>query len=153
MNIPHHLGIIPDGNRRFAKREGISIAESYLAGSIIALAITQQARALGVKHISFFATSNENVLRRPTEEIQALRVGGLHFCGSILSLGYGLHIVGNIEKISRASDMETFQKLRARSNSRKDFVVHVDVNYSGEAESELAPLFQAISQYGLAEVR
>jgi|SRR3989344_2021323 len=152
-NIPNHVGIIPDGNRRYSKREKTNLLQAYLKGSEIALETVEWARAAGVKHISFFGTSNENVLCRPPSEIVALRKGVFHFCEKILLQNTTLHLVGDIESMGQTpKERKAFRWLKEQSCASGKFVVHADVNYSGDIRFELAPLFEAIKLHGLEKV-
>jgi undecaprenyl diphosphate synthase len=154
MKIPNHIGIIPDGNKRYAKEKKISLSQAYLEGANIALNAVEWARIAGVKHVSFFGTSNENVLGRPNKEMLALKRGIVYFCREILSQDISLHLVGAIEEIAQTpKEKKTFLAFKKRSSARGDFVVHADVNYSGEIGAELKPLFQAIKRYGLERVQ
>lgn len=155
-NVPHHIGIIPDGNRRFAKKQKIGLPYSYLFGAALGLEAVEWARKAGVRHLSFFGTSNENVLRRPTEEIHALRKGVTFFLVRALHTpDTAIHIVGDIKGIAQTPRERKFLlDLKQRCDEKTGkLVVHVDVNYSGEIKSELAPLFDAIKRLGLNKVR
>lgn len=153
MKIPYHIGVIPDGNRRYSKRENISLEKAYTVGADIALEMMMWAKHLGVRHISFFGTSHENVLSRSDEEVTDLRKGVIYFCNKVLERGYALHMVGDVQQIAQSpKERELFLKLV--NNSRVDdvFTVHADVNYSGEIKNELKPLFESVRKYGLDEV-
>lgn len=153
MKIPYHIGVIPDGNRRYAKREHIPLEKAYLVGAEIALNTMQWAKDIGSKHISFFGTSNENVLSRSDEEITDLRKGVLYFCNKVLQKGFALHLVGDVEHITQSpKEKEFFLGLKNKSSVGDDFTVHADVNYSGEIGNELRPLFESIRKYGIDKV-
>lgn len=155
MNIPNHVGIIPDGNRRYAVKEGLTLRESYLHGARIALDITIAAKSRGVRHVSFFGTSHANVLKRPEREMKAFREGVIYFCEKVcLDFRWSLHLVGDIDGIAETSaQKQTFLRLRQASTANGEFVVHAGVNYSGEVEAELQPLFTAIKTHGLKAVQ
>src|ERR1035437_4887947 len=113
MKIPNHIGIIPDGNRRYAKRENISLDEAYIVGADIALDAIQWAKDIGVNHISLFGTSHENVLNRSDEEITVLRKGVLYFCDEGVKPHLTLHLVGDIESIAQSpKEKEQFLMLK-----------------------------------------
>jgi undecaprenyl diphosphate synthase len=153
MKIPYHIGIIPDGNRRYAKREGISLEKAYLIGADIALSTIQWAKDIGVKHISLFGTSHENVLARPDVEITALRKGVVYFCDKVIEQGIALHLVGNIGEIAQSpKEKQLFLKFSKESKVSDKFTVHADVNYSGEIRNELQPLFESIKKYGIEKI-
>ena len=69
--LPRHVAIIMDGNRRYAKREGLSIQEGHIAGAQNLLNITKAAVDIGIEILTVYAFSTENWLRSEPE-IQAL---------------------------------------------------------------------------------
>jgi len=66
-----HLGIIPDGNRRWAKSHGLSSLKGHEKGSDIIEPICQQAFELGVETVSIWVFSTEN-WNRAVEEVSYL---------------------------------------------------------------------------------
>ncbi len=60
MNIPHHVAIIPDGNRRWAKERGLPTFEGHKRGYRVAIDIGKKARQMGIKVVTFWAFSTEN---------------------------------------------------------------------------------------------
>jgi undecaprenyl diphosphate synthase len=71
QRIPRHVAIIPDGNRRWAKKQQFSTEIGHHEGADILMEIVKAAKELGVKAISFYLFSTEN-WSRPQEEIDAL---------------------------------------------------------------------------------
>lgn len=55
MRIPKHIGIIPDGNRRWAVQHGLQKQEGYSYGLAPGLALFRQAAAYGIEEISYSA--------------------------------------------------------------------------------------------------
>ena len=70
--IPHHVALIPDGNRRWARERGLDPWEGHEAGAKNTEKIIERARALGVRVFSFWGSSMENLTKRPFEEKRAL---------------------------------------------------------------------------------
>lgn len=70
--IPLHVVIIPDGNRRWATSRGLKPWEGHDAGAKNTEILIRKAHKLGVKHISFWGSSVENLKKRPLLETQAL---------------------------------------------------------------------------------
>lgn len=68
---PIHVGIIMDGNGRWAKARGLSRSEGHNEGLRAAKAIVAAAEELGLGYISFFIFSTEN-WKRTTEEVSFL---------------------------------------------------------------------------------
>lgn len=70
--IPHHVVIIPDGNRRWAKERGQEPWLGHEAGAENSEALIKKARELGVRELSFWGSSLENLAKRPLQETKAL---------------------------------------------------------------------------------
>jgi len=66
-NLPKHIAIIPDGNRRWAKEKGLPIFSGYKKGFNQATEISKKIRSLGIKVLTFWAFSNENWKRKKEE--------------------------------------------------------------------------------------
>lgn len=69
--IPKCIGIIMDGNRRWAKEEGIAIFDGYKIGYEKMKEVIKWAKEAEVKNLIFFAFSTEN-WNRPKKEIMYL---------------------------------------------------------------------------------
>lgn len=70
-NIPNHVAIIPDGNRRWAKEKGLNTYDGHKKGFEVLIKIAKKARALGIKVFTVWAFSTEN-WKRTKEEINYL---------------------------------------------------------------------------------
>jgi len=69
--IPAHIGIIMDGNGRWANLRGLPRTEGHKQGAKTFRKICEYAADIGVKHLTFYAFSTEN-WSRPAEEIAAV---------------------------------------------------------------------------------
>lgn len=70
--IPKHVAIIPDGNTRWAKSNGVSNFEGYRLGSERGLEIMRHARESGIHTLTFWGLSTENWRNRPGKELDFL---------------------------------------------------------------------------------
>ncbi len=70
-HLPQHIGIILDGNRRFAEEKSLSKEKGHALGAKKLEDVLNWAQELGIKHMTVYALSNENY-KRPPEEIKAL---------------------------------------------------------------------------------
>ncbi len=70
--IPHHVVIIPDGNRRFAKELGKEPWYGHELGAKNTEKLIKKAHVLGIRELSFWGSSLENLKKRPLEETRAL---------------------------------------------------------------------------------
>lgn len=78
LHIPNHLGIILDGNRRWAKERGLNTLEGHRAGSDALRTITQAAFERGVSYVSAYVFSTEN-WNRAQDEVSYLMNLALKF--------------------------------------------------------------------------
>lgn len=69
--IPRHVAFIPDGNRRWAKKQMEMAKKGHQAGANVLIEIVKAGKELGVKAMTFYLFSTEN-WNRPPEEVAAL---------------------------------------------------------------------------------
>jgi undecaprenyl diphosphate synthase len=69
--VPEHVGIIMDGNGRWAKARGLPRLAGHRAGTKNWRRIIRAAANAGIKHLTFYAFSTEN-WSRPEEEVSGL---------------------------------------------------------------------------------
>lgn len=67
MNVPLHLGIIPDGNRRWAKAKGLPAFRGHEAGLNKFEEILEWCRELGIRMVTLYTLSTENLSRSKNE--------------------------------------------------------------------------------------
>ena len=71
-NIPKHVAIIPDGNRRWAKSKGKKPWEGHYAGADCTEKIVEAAYKIGINCMTFWGSSIDNLKKRPLHEKRAL---------------------------------------------------------------------------------
>ena len=71
INVPQHIAIIMDGNRRWAREKGIETKEGHKAGAENLENIAKYCNKIGVKYLTVYAFSTEN-WKRSKEEVTAL---------------------------------------------------------------------------------
>jgi len=69
--VPRHLGLIMDGNRRFARDHGLIIEEGHLKGKEKLEELLNWCLEVGIRILTVYALSTEN-LNRPAEEVSQL---------------------------------------------------------------------------------
>ncbi len=74
-NLPIHVAIVPDGNRRWAKERGLNPWEGHEAGAQNTEKLLRKALAMGVKCLSLWGSSVENLAKRPLLEKKELFKG------------------------------------------------------------------------------
>lgn len=71
LHIPVHIGIIMDGNGRWAKKRGLPRQAGHAAGARVFRTITKECEKRGVRYLTVYAFSTEN-WKRPVEEVDAI---------------------------------------------------------------------------------
>ncbi|MCG8514357.1 MAG: undecaprenyl diphosphate synthase family protein, partial [Halanaerobiales bacterium] len=67
MRIPEHIGIIPDGNRRWAVAHGLPKEKGYQQGLEPGLNLYHLCKELGVNELTYYGFTTDNT-KRPTEQ-------------------------------------------------------------------------------------
>ena len=96
MRIPKHIGIIPDGNRRWAVQHGLQKQEGYSYGLAPGLALFRQAAAYGIEEISYYGFTVENC-KRPKTQQQAFQKACVDAVEMLKGEAAGLRVVGNTQ--------------------------------------------------------
>jgi len=152
--VPYHLGVIPDGNRRYARKRGMSVQEGYLAGTAKALEGVDWCLEAGVRHLSAFGISRENIERRPMSEVDWAHQAVLRFCRAVRDHpDVRLHVFGEPSTLPPfLAERDEFMRLQDNDDTvDARLVVHAGVNYS--AQAELASLTQVAQRQGLSAVQ
>ncbi len=69
--VPQNLGIIMDGNGRWAKKRGLPRQAGHVTGAQVFRKITKYCQKCGVKYLTVYAFSTEN-WKRPQDEVDAI---------------------------------------------------------------------------------
>ncbi|MBN1792887.1 di-trans,poly-cis-decaprenylcistransferase [Candidatus Woesearchaeota archaeon] len=66
-NVPKHVVFVPDGNRRFARKHGKHPSEGHRAGADTFREVLKWCKELGIKEVTFWGASTENLKRDKLE--------------------------------------------------------------------------------------
>ncbi len=134
--MPRHVGIIMDGNGRWAQRQGLPRAMGHEAGTRNIRRISEKAHELGVAVLTLYAFSTEN-WTRPDWEVKALmRIFGetvRREKRTILENNIQLHVIGRLEGIPATLRKEIEAAVR-ESAANDGLKLNVAFNYGGRAE-------------------
>lgn len=134
--LPKHVGIIMDGNGRWAEHRGLPRVEGHRIGSDSVREVTRCARRLGIEALTLYAFSSQN-WARPAEEVAALmdllREYLLKERTEILSNNIKLNAIGELDKLPRYV-REPLEALRAESASNNGMTLTLALSYGGREE-------------------
>ena len=94
MRIPEHIGIIPDGNRRWARQAGLAKEAGYAYGLTPGLELLRLARDAGVREITYYGFTTDNC-GRPSEQVRAFSAACVQAVEQIASEPVSLLVVGD----------------------------------------------------------
>jgi undecaprenyl diphosphate synthase len=131
--LPRHVGIIMDGNGRWAETQGRPRLEGHRAGADSVRDITRASRQLGIEALTLFAFSSQN-WSRPAEEVaglmQLLREFLLDERAEILDNQIRLEAIGDVEKLPPMVK-DPLDELRAASAGNLGMTLTLALSYGG----------------------
>ncbi len=135
-NLPHHVGIIMDGNGRWAQARGEPREAGHKAGSAAVRRIVRAARRLGLDALTLYAFSEQN-WARPAGEVEALMGLLREFLvserGEILEHGIRLVAIGDLSRLP-AAVRDVLDPLRAASEGNHKMTLALALSYGGREE-------------------
>jgi len=136
-NIPQHIAIIMDGNRRWARKRGLPDIKGHQKGSETLEALIEPAAKLGVKTLTVYALSTENVQERAKREIgglfSILRNNFKTKVKKLMEKGVRVDIVGEMEGLP-SSIRKVIEEVRNMVIKNESIRVNIALNYGGKTE-------------------
>lgn len=134
--LPRHLGIIMDGNGRWAKKRGLPRTAGHKAGAETFRDIATYCKELGMDYLTVYAFSTEN-WRRPAEEVDAIMNLFRDYLKESLrdfkNENIRTRFIGDREPL--APDIRRLIEEAEASTAHKDgMVLNIAINYGGRQE-------------------
>lgn len=134
--MPRHVGIIMDGNGRWAEARGLPRLEGHREGSASVREVTRTARRVGIQALTLYAFSSQN-WARPAEEVAGLMELLRDYLererSEILDNGIRLNAVGDVDRLPRYV-REPLDRLIADSAHNAGMVLSLALSYGGREE-------------------
>lgn len=135
-DIPRHVAVIMDGNRRWAREQGVPDAHGHAAGVEAVRPIVERARQRGVQVLSIYAFSRENWTRDSDEvrTIFALLDAAIRdYTPDLVRQGVGVRLLGRLDEIDPHTRSSIEEALRLTAGGTR-MTLNVAFNYSGRSE-------------------
>lgn len=134
--IPQHIGFVVDGNRRWAKTNGLSVNDGHRAGCENIETIARACFVLGIPSVTFYVFSTENWNRNAQEVNFLMNLFKKRIAQYILKFSQEnikINIIGEKDRLS-----QPLKNIIAQAN-RKTLVtikgnLNLALNYGGQAE-------------------
>ena len=134
--LPRHIGIIMDGNGRWAQKRGLPRTAGHAAGAETFRTIAYHCRDLGIPYLTVYAFSTEN-WKRPIEEVSAimglLRKYLLEALEKMERDGFRIVFFGDLTPVPPEL-RELCQRTREISRHYEGCQVNICLNYGGRDE-------------------
>jgi len=135
--IPNHLGIIIDGNRRWARERGLPTLEGHRRGLNKLKEIGEWALRKGVKILTVFCFSTENWNRSKTEVSYLMRLFSQSLSKKTVNeyhkKGIKIQIIGQKERLSRSLQKKIKEAEELTKNNKKG-ILNLAISYGGRPE-------------------
>ena len=135
-NMPKHIAIIMDGNRRWARAQGKPASFGHKEGAKTLEKIVRYANKIGLKHITVYAFSTEN-WKRAEEEVKALMMLLQNYLDEYAKRAdtenIKVKILGDITQLSEGMQ-KSIKKCMERTKDNTGITFNIALNYGGRNE-------------------
>ena len=132
-----HVAIIPDGNRRWAWKHGVSLEEAYKRGIDRFFSIAKFLRRKDVKEVTVWAFSTENFQRKEEEKKILWRLFELYLKQGLEQMDkekeVKVRFMGRLHLFPKHLQ-EMMEEVMAETKDRGPYVVNFLMGYGGKAE-------------------
>lgn len=136
QNLPVHIGIIPDGNGRWAQKRNMPRSMGHRQGSKTLKQVMNYAADIGIKYVTIYAFSTEN-WKRPKEEVDALMDLLSEFLGEsrdeLFKKNVRVRIIGEIKSLSDTLS-ERIEDVEKATAENTGLHLTIALNYGGRDE-------------------
>lgn len=108
-NSPKHIGIIPDGNRRWASERGMNKQDGYEHGLLPGLKLLKIAKDMGVDEITYYGFTVDNC-KRPAEQFKAFKRACVEAVDLLTREGADLLVIGNSQSKCFPEQLKMYTK-------------------------------------------
>jgi undecaprenyl diphosphate synthase len=132
--IPRHVGIIPDGNRRWAKARGLDPGEGYAAGVVQGIRMLDECSDLGIQEVSVYGFTQDNT-HRPTDQRIKFSEACSSFAEQAVRRDVSIMVLGNADSPMFPEHLRPYANTRIGNGKLK---INMLVNYDWEWDMETA---------------
>lgn len=134
--IPNSLGVIVDGNRRWAKERGLPTLEGHRNGFNKLQSLIDWSSEAGINHLVAYVFSSENWNRAPEEVSYLMDLFRTHVrqvTNKFAQKNYKLKVIGNVSKLAKDLQ-ELVKEAEEKTKNNTGIVVTLALSYGGRDE-------------------
>lgn len=135
-NVPNHIAIIPDGNRRWSSSNKFGLMEGYSKGINKFMDVCQWTKDFGVKTLTVWALSTDNIKNRTKTELSILYGIYVRFAEDpknlekLLRNNVRIKIIGNLHLLPKRVK-DALKGLESKTAACRDLTINLLVGYGG----------------------
>lgn len=137
INTPSHIAIVMDGNRRWARRKGLSDIAGHEAGIDALEKVVEAAKEMRVKTITVYALSTENIKERAKREVIGLfnlmKIAYNNKLRKMMKNGVRVEIMGSIYGLPETIK-KIIEEVRNMYIKNESIKLNIALNYGGKKE-------------------
>ncbi len=135
---PHHIGVILDGNRRYARKRGLDAKEGHFFGAEKIEELLIWCLRIGIKVITLYVFSTENFNRSPEEvkkimELLVKKLNKINRDPLIVDNRVKVKIIGRRENLSK-DILKLIDDIEEKTKDYDKHLLNVALSYGGRAE-------------------
>lgn len=140
--LPKHIGVMVDGNRRWAKVQGDEVSVGHVAGARKIIDFLGWCSDLEIKHVTIYLLSTDNLTGRDEKELSQLIEIITQLSEELARLGrWRLQLVGDIASMPAEATL----RLRSSESLTADFAgTHVNLAVAYGGRKEIADAMRSI---------
>lgn len=157
MRLPNHIGIIPDGNRRWAENNGLTKEKGYKIGINPGLLLFKLCQKIGIKEMTYYGFTTDNT-KRPSIQKDAFIKACIDAVELLSKEDAELLVVGNTESHCFPKELLPYTKRRTFGNGgiKVNFLVNYgwewDLNLSRQSHSHRKNLNLAMQSKDISRI-
>ncbi len=139
LNVPDHLALIPDGNRRWSRSRRLNLLYGYDIGIKKFVDFSMWLKELGSSTVTVWALSTENIKNRSKSELNVLYRLYIKasYDSSILDKlkrnGAKVVVIGNMSKLPK-NVVKALEHLERVTRSNNKFTINILIAYGGRED-------------------
>lgn len=157
MRIPRHIGLIPDGNRRWAQSQGLEKQDGYRYGLDPGLQALKLAQEYGINEITYYGFTTDNC-KRPKNQIEAFVKSCVDAVNLIADENVSLLVIGNTDSAIFPKELLKYTKRTNIGDGRTkvNFLVNYgwdwDISGMGSAISKRKGIMECLHSSDISRI-
>lgn len=157
MRVPRHVGLIPDGNRRWAKEAGLNKQDGYDYGLQPGLLALKLAKEYGIDEITYYGFTTDNC-KRPKVQIEAFIKACVDAVNLIAQEDVSLLVIGNSDSAMFPHELIKYTKRTniGKGGTKVNFLVNYgwdwDISNLGNNINSRKTILEGLNSYDISRI-